>query len=286
MEVIDISHPIKAETDLSFRKEDITPSCLYLEDATEGIFYIHTQLNDLLMTYGTHICFPGCLTRNIIAQQNRMPVGKYKIENFLGKVFIIDVSFLYEKLMGYYKNGILSIDLYSKTEVDAYLEELSSLNLKKINLTQCLDALDQVSGVIFYTGLSKFWCYKKFDLMEYVYFQSFNLSKALCDYLIDLNIKFVGVDSFSLGNPFSVYSGHEKLFSCSRDALNLYSSIISNNNCHDAHDYFLNNEVFIYKNLKLYKNLSGKIFTFSGVPLNIQISDMDTSSVVRPYLYE
>lgn len=278
---VDISHPIRNESDMNFRKESIVPSLLFLEDGSEGISCTHSKIDNLLSSYGTHVCFPGMLSDLLI---NKTLTNSNKIENFIGRVLILDISFFYKKITRFFSDGILNIDILSKSDVASYLDKLLELEVSLKDFDK--ELFENISGVLFYTGLSKLWEYRKYDLQEHMYFQSINISKSLCDLLISNSIKFVGVDAFSIGNPLAIYSGYESIFSsCGKD-LYKYHNFIENHDCHDAADYLLKNNVCIYRNLNIPYEAVGKFYKFSGVPINIDICSSNVSSIVRPYIYD
>lgn len=280
--IIDISHSIKSSTDLSFRKESIVPDFLYLEDATEGDFLVHMQINNLLMTYGTHVCFPGALPRPLDFSQEK--IVKNNVSNFIGKVQIIDISFLYNDIKHFFCSGKLNIDLYNEVEIANYLNSLSQLEINNEIFEKILLCdLSSCAGVLFYTGLSDYWCYEKFDIAEHIYFQSINLSKEICDRLINNKVYFIGIDAFTIGNPFAIYSGYEKIF---MSVPELVFNDYFDKNQHNAHQYLLQNGLSIYKNIKLSKYCINSVKYFSGVPINFSSEIESTSSIVRPYLYD
>lgn len=291
--LFDLSHPILEKSPCSFRVDSNSPKFLFVQDDANGCFYINMQVDNLTMNYGTHITFSGALLRNQIVMDKayyKKTITDYNIEDFVGKVLIIDMSQKIKKMFNYFdKSGHFNIEL---TDINACYNFLKSIDELKITFKdfKCsvsannLSLSEEIKGILFYTGLSKFWKYEKFESWEYIYFLGLDLTDDLSDFFIKQKLKFVGIDSFQLGNPIINFSSQEKAFVLSSKCQEFIKSKNNSLKHLGTREKLLANQVYIYENLNIPKELINSKMEFFGVPMNIGITDFNCCSIVRPFV--
>src|SRR5690242_9486637 len=127
-ELIDLSHPISNLTCCTFNKDDIIPKLSFLEATNAGTFYIDSQLDNLNLSFGTHICFPGSLPSNKVnlnTTQFIKKVGDYPLNRFVGNILILDFSYKFVNIKNFFdKTGKLKIDFSDHNQILQFLSSL------------------------------------------------------------------------------------------------------------------------------------------------------------------
>lgn len=283
---IDLSHAI-TENMCSFRTDNLSPEISYLEDDANGLLYINSQINNFSMNTGTHITFPGSNPRN--QQKNSLNTHQVSIDTFIGSVIILDFSNKLNLLKNYYNSeGRFQADLYNQDLIFKYLTDLETLTISIDDYDQALTKFTltttPVKGIIFYTGLSKAWIYKKFESWELIYFLGLDISRSLCARLIKEGIQFVGIDSFQIGNPIINYTGQEKPFTTSLKCQKYIRDKLKELQIDNNRDYLLNNKIFLYESLNVPETIVNQTVKFFGVPLKFDSTQLDNCCTVRPFI--
>ncbi len=170
----------------------------------------------------------------------------------------------------------------------AFLRSLDKLEITKQDLDQALGTMqigiNSLRGVIFYTGLSDSWVYRKFESWEYIYFFGPFLSPDACAELTAGGISFVGVDCFQLEHPIINFQGQELPIILNPDCRRYVSNKLDEVEFWNNHKGLLGNDILIYENLNIPAQLKDALVQFVGVPWNIRIDGVNDNTLVRPFV--
>lgn len=285
--IIDVSHPIRDADPCSFGTSDNRPSISYEEGESHGVFFITSRVDNLHSNTCTHIDFPGHLSG--MAEKFGDSIGKYPVERFVGSVAVLDFSAKIDSIRPFFDDsGVLAIKPGDAETLSKFLHALDELRITGNELQQALTrcgASSALKGILFYTGLSSLWQYKKFESWQYLYFYNPYLSSDACEFILAQNYSFVGIDSFQLEHPIINFRGDELPVVTDRQGREFIAARLSDINMKFSnHLALLGNDILIYENLKLPTECRDRIVDFSGVPLNFQIAGLNDNGLTRPYI--
>jgi len=286
-QVIDISQPINNRPSCSFALVDTVPRLSFEEGDSHGVTFVTSRLDNFRTNTCTHIDFPGHLAS--LGRQFPKAVGHYPIERFIGPVFILDVSQKMAPLLTYFdKVGKLAIDKHAEADVLNFLNLLDTLSITRADIENALKtsncAIEKLSGLLLYTGLSDWWRNEKFESWEYIYFYGPFLSENACDLLVANRLSFVGIDGFQLDHPIINFNGHELPLVLHSSARQHVSTKLEQIDKYSNHHSLLGKDILIYENLRIPPELRNREVMFSGVPLNLQLEGLNDNALARPYV--
>jgi kynurenine formamidase len=288
MKYYDLSHPITEQPACSFSVIDTIPKVRFMEGESHGVFFITSKIDNLFSNFCTHIDFPGHISE--LGSRYYDSIGRYPIERFTGQTVCLDFSHKLNTIREFFDaRGYLKIDFNSGEMVKAFLDSLNILEITTVELNDALKKinsnLEGIKGLLIYTGLSKFWKYEINDSWNFIYFFGPFLSAECCDLLISKDISFMGVDALQVEHPIINFRGDEKPIILNPDCRQHVTQKLDDLEKNMVHKKLLGNDILIYENLNIPPELVNSIFTFSGVPLNIQLSGVNDNALARPYGY-
>jgi kynurenine formamidase len=286
--LVDLSHPITDKPSCSFSLVDRVPRVAFEEGDSHGMFFITSHIDNLGSNICTHIDFPGHLM-SLGPEENWM-VGEYPLGRFVGPVLICDVSRLVEPVLSHFSSeGLLKIEPSDGDAILAFLKELDVAVIDCAILEEAADqaeiALSDMHGVIFRAGISEYWKYATFDSWQYAYFYNPYLSDDACRLLIEADLSFVGIDAFQLEHPIINFEGDELPVILNPGCRNYVSAKLAEVNEFANHKLLLGSDILLYENLKVPVELGGKVAQFTGIPLNLQLPNVNDNALCRPFVY-
>lgn len=286
--IIDLSHPIRSDMPCTFSLVDSRPVISFTEGDSHGMLFITSRIDNLHSNLCTHIDFPGHISE--ISKSFFSSIGEYPISRFVGKALILDFSFKLDCIKKCFnEEGLFTISPNNTEEVYSFLNSLEKLEISKEELENKismanLNKEENIIGIIFKFNLGKYWKYKKYESWEYIYFFNGYLSEEAGRYLAGLNLSFVGVDCFQLENPIANYKGDELILIKSDNCRSLVERKVESFAKFTNHSVLLGNDILIYENLNIPLDLSDRVVSFFGAPLNFQIKGLNDNALVRPYV--
>lgn len=284
---LELSHSVTGDTPCTCQDIDIAPQVSFQEGDTRGRFSIAARVDNLVLNAGTHIVFPGHLPAFLRLPTTQVSSKKeYPLGRFIGPVLVIDMSYKIKSIRHYFDDkGKFCIPYHDERQCLEFLLSLDKLEITLQEVCQRLAEMNiqlkEVRGIVFYTGLSAFWAYAKYEAWEYLYFFSPFLQKELCSFLIENNLSFVGIDSFQLEYPVIHLCGQEEPFvlnpACRDYILEKLGTFESVSN----HRTLLKGDVLIYQNLRLPASISNETIDFFGAPWNLHLSESVDTLPVR-----
>ncbi|HEX5705514.1 MAG TPA: cyclase family protein [Pyrinomonadaceae bacterium] len=286
-EFIDLSHPILDQPPCTFSINNPLPEVRFTEGESHGVFFVTSVVNNLYSNTCTHIDFPGHISE--YASRFYETVGKYPIERFIGSVAILDFSSkLLQLSEDFNERGEFIVNIDDKDKVLEFLQSLDKLSITASDLTGSLDhmnvRIEDLRGILIYTGLSRFWKYEIVESWNYAYFFNPFLAEDACDLIVNKKLSFVGIDCLQVEHPIIDYSGdelplvrHPECRQYVKEKLKVLKGPMN-------HRKLLGHDVLIYENMRIPKGLVGQKMWFSGVPLNLQIPELDDNALARPYV--
>lgn len=284
--IIDLSHPITDKPSCSFSLADRIPKVSFEEGDAHGMFFITSHIDNLGSNVCTHIDFPGHLAS--LNSDDGVLTGQYPVERFIGPVLVCDVSAKMDQLLtAFSEDGSLAIEPTDGQRMLSFLQALDTAAIGASDLRrfgeQADTSLEDLRGLVFFSGASRFWQYATFDSWQYAYFYNPFLTQDACELLVNAGVSFVGIDAFQLEHPIINFVGDEL-------------PVILNTGCRryvaeklDQMDEFANHtgllaaDILLYENLNVPAELAGSVVDFSGVPLNLQLPDVNDNALCRPY---
>jgi len=281
LEIVDLSFAIASDPSCSFEILDTAPQVSFQEGDGGGA--ISVRLDNLVMSSYTHVSFPGSDPSRPAAGKT---VGEYPLERFVGPVAIVDVSRRSDAVAPFFDaQGTLQVEPRDEASSLAFLESLAGLAVTSEDLLASLRAagvaLRELRGVLFFSGLSRYWKYQKFQAWEHRYFFNPFPTPELCRELAGSGISFVGIDSLQLEPPIGNFLGQELPFILNPACRRYIARQRADGLFNVARSLFAG-DVLIYQNLNLPSFLAGRCGEFFGVPLNLRVDG--ASSAVRPFV--
>jgi kynurenine formamidase len=287
-QIFDLSHPITQEPPCTFRTTNSTPQLRFSEGESHGVFFITSRVDNLYSNTCTHIDFPGHLSE--FGSKFRESVGAYPLDRFVGQVAILDFSGKLASLkLHFNESGEFIVDPHDKETMLGFLKSLDELEITASDLTEALQnmnvSLDSIKGVLIYSGLSSFWRYEIVESWNYIYFFNPFFTEEACQLIVDHKLSFVGIDSLQVEHPVIDYAGDELPVVMHQECRDYIMQKLQSLKGAMNHRIFLGNDVLIYENMQIPKELAGHLVWFSGTPLNLQIPGLDDNALARPYAY-
>jgi kynurenine formamidase len=284
----DLSHAITTEESCSFSTIDRRPKIFYEEGESQGLRFISSVCDNLHSNTGTHVVAPGYVPG--YRKKYSPSIGSYPIDRFIGSVLVVDCSRKLSAIDKFFdESGKIVI---KPTDGKLFIDFLCSISHMEITASEieevaecCNCNLNSITGILFYSGLSSFWKYRKFESWEYLYFFSPYLSLEASELIIKHNFSFVGIDALQLENPISNFCGDELPLVLNDECRNYVHDKLQDFKIANNHTILLGNDILIYENLNIPLELINRIVNFSGVPLNFQIEGLNDNSLVRPYAF-
>jgi kynurenine formamidase len=216
-------------------------------------------------------------------------VGDYPLDRFVGNVAIIDISDRLRPIKRFFdEHGALTVKPVDKSRVLEFLSALDFISVSDDDITTRLDRLgvgfDKLRGLLFYTGLCDYWRYRKFQSWDYIYFFGPYLTADACRLLCESGLSFVGIDTFQLEHPIINFNGDELLVVLNNEGRKFIDAKSTMIDAFSNHRALLSNDILIYENLSIPKQVVSRVLPFSGVPLHFQIPGLDDNALVRPYV--
>lgn len=283
--IFDLSRAVTGEPPCSFTPMDRHPALSFKEGGSHGIHFLTSEIAHLASNLCTHIDFPGHLAS--LPGPHRQ-VGAYELERFVGDVAVLDFTAKLDAVDPYFdSHGHLTISPRQSGEMLSFLRALDDLEVRLDDLQDALaraDAtLDELSGLLFYSGVGRHWTYNTFDSWSYAYFYSPFMSSEACDAVVDAGLSFVGIDAFQLEHPLINFSGDALPLVLSPECRDYVSDKLSELSPFPNHQKLLSSDVLIYENLDIPPSLGDRTVQFSGVPLNLQLPELTDNALARPY---
>ena len=288
-QIFDLSHPITDQPPCTFRTADATPWVRFSEGESHGVFFITSRVDNLYSNICTHIDFPGHLSE--FGNKFRKSIGAYPLDRFVGDVAVLDFSGKLAALRLHFNpSGEFIVDPHDKETMLSFLTSLDDLEITASDLREALQqadaSLDSIKGILIYSGLSKFWRYEIVESWSYIYFFNPFFSEEACQLIIDNGLSFVGIDSLQVEHPIIDFAGDELPVVMHQECRDYIAQKLQSLKGAMNHRMFLGNDVLIYENMQIPKELAGHTVWFSGTPLNLQLRGLDDNALARPYAYK
>lgn len=286
MQLVDLSHPILDQPTCALDWTDRAPQLSFQQGNAGGGMTITARLDNLAMDYGTHLSLPGS---NPASAHGGVIVGEIPLERCQGHVLVVDVTTKLATIAEYFHpDGRFAVDPRDQQRCLAFLQRLDEIEITDqdigVALRQAGATLAELHGLLFLSGLSRFWAQHLFQRWEYLYYFNPFLSSRLCRHLVDSGVGFLGIDGLQLEHPAANLSGQELPFvlhsSCRRHLEAKRRSFRH----FSVTSYLLAQGLLLYHNLNIPVALAGQPVQFFGVPLNLRIPGAVTGSVVRPFV--
>lgn len=286
MQYSDLSHPLMNPASATHDEEKFV-KWLYQEDSLNNNLLINQVFTYLDASATTCMIRPAVSEKQYTDKMNADPDAG----NYMGNVIIMDIQDLYQPLHEYYdEQGKLCIDLDSEDRVNSYFEKLKNLQVTQALVEEYLlqDKVDikQVTGILFYSNLSRYWTVERCSSWQYIYNLCLNLESKLIDYLFEQGVKFIGTDGKGIGHNILNYSFQERIFlnyhylaeQLKQECSNLLAT-------EQPCSALLNRGISIYRHLNISsKTASAKKAFFIGLPLKMPFGESYCLSPVRPLL--
>jgi kynurenine formamidase len=288
--IFDLSHPVTDELPCTFSVADKIPQLSFEEGDSHGTYFVTSRLDNLYSNAGTQIDFPEHLAEVAAGRPDLPPtVGAYPLERFVGPCAIVDFSALMDPLDAWFDDqGLFRRDQFGAFE--DFLDILPTLQITADDLVAAIAACDCViedlRGVVFYSGSSKYYRPVRYESWEYRYFYAPFLADDACSMVVDAGLSFVGIDAFQLENPIANYRGDELPLMVNAQARGVALERLAHWRDHTEHtNHFriLGSGLLIYESLAVSSEVVGTSGTFSGPPLNLQIPGLNDDAMARPY---
>lgn len=288
-EVWDLSHAITDQQPCTFTVADKCPQVSFEEGEAHGMFFVTSHVDNLSLNTCTHIDFPGHLP-HIAERASHEPqlVGSYPVERFIGPTLVLNVSDKLAQIQEYFTDeGHLEIDPRDGTKMLEFLRGLDELKIDLAELVERVDRcgcdLESLTGLLFASGANLYWKYEAFESWQYLYFYNPCLTREACEAIVAAKLSFVGIDAFQLEHPLINFRGDELPVILNPDCREFVRERLAVVSEFANHTMLLGNDVLIYENLRLPRNVRGVRGHFSGVPLNFQLPGVTDNALARPY---
>ena len=174
-------------------------------------------------------------------------------------------------------------------EFDEFVATFGSLEITVADLLAELDRLDvkleDLLGLLIYSGSGKYWTNEVFESWEYRYFYAPYFSTEAAQLLADTgSISLVGIDAFQIEDPVANFRGNELPLMVNPTARKDVRARLASWKGETNHERLLGNGILIYESVRLPSDVAGAVGEFSGVPLNLQLPGLDDDAMTRPYL--
>ena len=284
---IDLSHPITDRPSCTLSLSDTVPKVHFQErEVSKGVLSVTSILQNMGSDVGTHIDLPGQL---VDLSGSALVVGDYAPSRFVGEVLVIDVADKLDAIKPFFNvYGKFTVDAADEETMLAFLQSLERLQITARELDaaaeRCGVSLTDLKGVLLFSGLSAYWKYEICESWQELYFFNPYLAVNACQLLADSHLSFVGIDAFHLEDPICNYGGDEAPLVLNPKCREIVAAKLERAARWLNHRLLLENDVLIYENLRIPKQLKNRTVKFSGVPLNIRLKGVTDNALVRPYV--
>jgi kynurenine formamidase len=288
----DLSHPITDSGSCTFSTNDKRPVVTFEEGGSHGVSFVTSRIDNLYSNTATHVDLPGHLVD--AGSRGWDTVGQIPVDHFIGDCAILDFSAKCAALGNWFsEDGLFRRDLLPR--FDEFISCLPELSISEPELLAAFAQAGRepgdVRGAIIFAGLARFWTGGIFEPWEHAYFYAPYLSDRAAEVITGSGISFVGIDAFRLENPITNFRGDELPLIVNELTLEearsgvraAVKSALDTLRQRTLHHRLLGEGIVIYENLNIPAALAGKSGTFSGPPLNFQLSGLNDSALTRPY---
>lgn len=284
--MLDLSRVITDEPPCSFASADRPPTASFTEGDAHGLFFVTSRL-DAASTLGTHISFPGRLSR--AGENHHRMIGEYPLDRFVGPALVVDVSDRLAELEPFFDpSGFLAIDVHDADAVMTLLESLDTAAITADDLARRAAAagvtLNSVRGLLLRSGGAAYWRQESLESWQHLYFFNPFLSEDACDLITGSGVSFVGIDAFQLEHPIVNFRADEMPVVLHQECREYVADKTADIATFSNHELLLTEDVLVYENLVLPAELAGRVEKFAGVPLNFQLPGVTDHALARPYV--
>jgi kynurenine formamidase len=282
MKVVDLTHPITHITPAHHSQGLSVVTVTQDWDHSMGVDFKVSEVGALKLNHGTHIDFPGHIRGTDSRLTPHQLVGQHPMECFVLEAKVFDAR---EKVRKFHT--ALKID--SGDDFIRYEEEFFKILFSQIEeLSIGLDEFQsKVHGnlknkaVLIYTGLSD--RYKGFvekpNVLSPYCFAPY-VDSALAGFLVDSDVKILGVDSLQIENP--IINFEKMSHQLPAAAKSIVNKKISELQSGCTHKTLLKNKVFILEHLTALDKLHGKTLLCCPPP-KFEIPGCDDNSITRAF---
>jgi len=255
-------------------------------NSSMGIDFKVSKITSLRLNHGTHIDFPGHINDKRFKQKT---VSSYPLKEFISEALIYDASDKVKTFHKVFEKRIISNKSLLQLSNDEtfwkeFFNEIANLVITKDEFCSKIDDKLENKSVLIFTGLGK--CY-----WDYVNFNSHNIGlplycinpfmeAELAEYLVDENVRIVGVDSWQVDNPIINFESLPIYLpeNVKNDIKSEVDKIRSNNN----HQIFLGDgKVLIMENLDLNELKGCERALLVCPPIKLDFPGCNDNSITR-----